>query len=545
MRYSSLFVLVVAMVGCNQGRHSTVPVVEAWTPVEITLVAEGSYDNPYTDVDVWAVFHDNNGDSLIRPAFWDGGDTWRVRFAPPRTDMQYAWRSYSSVSDAGLQQSGALASVAYSGNNKLLQHGLLKMSPGKRNVVHADGKPFLVVGDTPWSIPFRATAKQVKVYANDRHLKGFNTALLMSVQPDRYAEGPEARDSVMGFDRGFEDLADGHLSKLKPDYFKVQDTLIDVLIQHEIVPVLQPVFHGFGWKGKTVLGPTADPHEYARYCRYLVARYGASPAFWLVSADGTGLDPGVKPGGEMIQKWDAYQQPTGIHYNPADDYLAMWAQGDSSKCFHYNRSHQSEPWLDFQWCQTGHDGKHLPQKVEAMYMNTPTKANLNGEPTYEGMGGGKYGLGWWQGDEAWENIMSGATMGVVYGAAGLWQWKITADEPGWGSWTDQPVNWESALRLEGSRYVGLVHKAFDGFDFADMEKHPEYNKQHWPMLAKRGVFYVAYLPQGGTIEIAHEINLPAYWFDPRTGNMRDANASPALTFTSPDSSPWVLLIGER
>jgi hypothetical protein len=39
------------------------------------------------------------------------------------------------------------------------------MSPAKRNVVHADSTPFLVVGDTPWSIPFRATPAQVKVYA--------------------------------------------------------------------------------------------------------------------------------------------------------------------------------------------------------------------------------------------------------------------------------------------------------------------------------------------------------------------------------------------
>src|SRR5690606_28976121 len=252
------------------------------------------------------------------------------------------WRSFSSPEDKGLAGiEGSLKSVAYTGNNKLLRHGLLRMSAGKRNVVHADGKPFLVVGDTPWSIPFRAQPDEVKVYAEDRQRKGFNTALLMSLQPDRYAEGPEQRGVAAGYARAFTDLPDGHLNQLKTEYFQYLDSLIAILIDHEIVPVYQPVFHGFGWKGKTVLGTTADPAEYARYCRYLVARYGSYPSFWLIMGDGMRYDPRVKAWGEEVEKWDAYHQPAGIHYNPADNYLPVWAQGDSTKAFHYNRSYQA------------------------------------------------------------------------------------------------------------------------------------------------------------------------------------------------------------
>jgi hypothetical protein len=318
------------------------------------------------------------------------------------------------------------------------------------------------------------------------------------------------------------------------------------LVDHEIVPVYQPVFHGFGWKGKTVLGTTADPAEYARYCRYLVARYGSMPAFWLVSADGTGLDPGVKPGGEMVQEWDHYGQPTGIHYNPADNYLAVWAGTDSTKCFHYNRSHQAEPWLDFQWAQSGHDGKHITYKVKQMYENQPVKAVLNGEPTYEGMGGGKLGLGWWQGEEAWSNLMHGGTMGVVYGAAALWQWKITPDEEGWAEWTDQTMSWREAIRMEGSQYVGLVGRAFDGFDFADMEKRLDLAGGK-PLLASEGKFYISYLPEGGELLISGvPANIPYYWFNPRTGDLREAGTTTSgLTFTAPDNSPWVLIVGKR
>ena len=541
---SLLLVLITLFSGCTR----EIPQAEQWVTHEIALTSEVKYVNAYTDIDVWAQFINSNEDTLIRPAFWDGGNNWKIRFSPPDTGSTWSWTTFSSPYDKGLAgKKGSLTSVAYTGRNSLLKHGLLRMSGGKRNVIHADGKPFLVVGDTPWSIPFRATTDQVKIYAADRMKKGFNAALLMSVQPDMFAEGPESRNTVLGFARGFTDLHEGHLNKLKPDYFQYLDSLIQILVDHGIVPVYQPVFHGFGWKGKTVLGPVADPGEYARYCRYLVARYGSMPAFWLVNGDAHGLDRGVKPGGEMIEKWDCYQQPTGIHYNPADDYLASWANGDSSRCFHYNRSYQDETWLDFQWAQTGHDGLHLYHKVERMYDNKPTKANLNGEPTYEGMGNGKNGLGWWQGEEAWNQLMHGGTMGVVYGAACLWQWKVNPDEPGWDSWTDAPMSWKEAMAQEGSNYAGLVSKAFADFDFADMERRRDLTDSDRYILAKEGVFYIAYLDKGGTITIKNMIaGLPFYWFNPKTGVfVTEGITSSEGTFKTPDNNPWVLIIGKR
>jgi hypothetical protein len=45
-----------------------------------------------------------------------------------------------------------------------------------------------------------------------------------------------------------------------------------ILVDHGIVPVYRPVFQGYGWKGRQILGRTCVPAEYARYCRYLVAR---------------------------------------------------------------------------------------------------------------------------------------------------------------------------------------------------------------------------------------------------------------------------------
>jgi hypothetical protein len=541
------FIVALIMVGCrNEGE---VDAVEQWTTHELRFESEKSYKNGYTDVDVWVSFANEKGDSLKRPAFWDGRNVWKVRFAPSDSGTTWTWTSHASVDDEGLSgKTGKLRTVGYKGKNRLLRHGLLQMSPGKRNVIHADSTPFLIVGDTPWSIPFRATTEQVKMYAKDRSAKGFNTALLLSLQPDRFAQGPEARNTVLGFDVAFEDLPAGHLNELKPDYFQTLDSIVQVLIDHQLTPVYAPFAHGYGWKGETAIGSQAAPDEYERYCKYLVARYGSMPALWLINLDGNGLAPGVKSGGEAIEEWDAYGQPVGLHYSPYDDWLASWApKGDSTCCFHYNRTYQDEPWLDFQWAQTGHEGIHMYHKVERMYDNKPTKASMNGEPTYEAMGDGKLARGWWQGEDAWNQMMHGGTMGVIYGAACLWQWKITADEPGWPSWTDAPLSWRDALDLEGSKYVGYVSKAFEGFNFTDMERRWDLTEGNKPLLAKQGVFYISYLKEGGEIRIRNvPVDMPYYWFDPVEGEFKNKGQATADgNFKSPDEKPWVLVIGQR
>jgi len=535
---------------CSSGQHEAAPTVEQWTTHEIALTAQADYSNPYTDVDVWAVFRNDRGDSLRRPAFWAGGAVWKIRFAPPDSASVWSWKSYASnEDDSGLHGAGGrLIAVPYTGDNTLLRHGLLTMSAGRRNVVHHDGHPFLVIGDTPWALPFRATVEQARTYARDRREKGFNAALLMTVQPDQEAEGPDARDTPQGFARGFSDLSDGHINQLAPEYFQYLDTLTGVLVEHGIVPVYQPIFHGFGWKGLSVLGNTIVPEEYVRYCKYLLARYGSRPALWLLAGDNGGDDPGVAESGVMMEAWDAYRQPTGLHYNPCDDYVAEWAVDNPLKhCMHYNKVHQAAGWLDFQWAQTGHNGDHQYHKVARMYDNEPTKASANGESTYEGMNDGRNGLGWWQGEEAWMQLMSGGTMGVVYGAAGLWQWKVTPDEEGWTAWAAQPKSWRQAMDMEGSRYVGLVGRAFEGLPFADMQKRPDLTAGDAPLLCQPGRFYVSYLNEGGSITIEGiPAGLPYRWYDPRTGDFSEAGETSArATFQAPGNQPWVLIVGER
>ena len=39
--------------------------------------------NPFRDIDLDVVFTHQDGQTWTVPAFWSGGQTWRIRFAPP------------------------------------------------------------------------------------------------------------------------------------------------------------------------------------------------------------------------------------------------------------------------------------------------------------------------------------------------------------------------------------------------------------------------------------------------------------------------------
>ena len=475
-----------------------------WQEVEIALTADDDVADPYTGVEVWADFTHDDGSSLRRPAFYDGGRTWRVRFASPRGEGSWRWRTTSAVAGLG-DVSGTLDIEESASPNIFHRHGFWRMSAGGRSLVHADGTPVILVGDTAWALPWRATEEQVRVYAADRRAKGFNAVLLMTVQPDMRAVGPRDRTADEGFDVGFEDLPTGHINELNPAYFQYLDRLLAILMEHGIVPVLQPVFQGFGWKGLDVAGTVVPPGEYARYCRYLVARYGARPAIYLVGADGTGEEPQVEAGGREVHDWDAYGQPTGIHYRPH-------TRPDA---------HQDAEWLDFQWCQTGHGGEHVPERVADMWRDTPVKAVANGEPSYERTRHEDLAAGWWQGHEAWSNLCAGGTMGVVYGAANIWQWVHRDGEPGHAPYFLAPSgSWRDALDYEGSTYVGLVGRILRGLPTTDMA--PEWETFVAPRaLRVPGRLQIVYQQYGSWLPMMEERGTPRGYriVDPLTGEV--------------------------
>ncbi|HYE05254.1 MAG TPA: DUF4038 domain-containing protein [Planctomycetota bacterium] len=493
-----------------------------WSEIGIELTADDAVDDPYA-VAVEVDFRHDDGTRIVRPAFWDGGTTWRVRFAS--TAGSGAWR-WSARADRALDgvdgATGSVDAAAATG-----APALLRMAPGGRVVERHDGTPWLMVADTPWALPWRATRDECRAYAAIRQRQGFNAALLMSFQPDLIRPRARRRGEDDCWDEAFDDLGGRRLFQLRPEYFRELDALADILHAHGIVPVWQPAFHGYGFRGGPVAGREVPAEDYARYCRYLVARYGARPAIWLVGADGTGRDATVAAGGAMVEACDAYRQPTGIHYAPhASDH-----------------EHHDAPWLDFHWCQTGHNGEHHPERVAAMWLDRPVRAIANGEPTYENIGCPGRAAGWWQGHEAWSSLFAGGTMGVVYGAGSLWQWRPTRGEAQAGWAGADGCDWRDALDFPGAAHVGRIGRILDGLSLAGAA--PDHRATYGRSgLIDPGRLFLCYLEAGGTVDIIDE-RAPRPWraIDLGTGDeiARGTRAAAHGRIALPDGRPTLVI----
>jgi hypothetical protein len=160
--------------------RSTAPTAAQWHEIELAFELPSGAANPYTDIDVWLEFTHSDGEVLTRPAFWDGGDVWRCRFASTQPSGPWQWQAHASAKESMLEpRSGTLQAGPARAENA---SGLLRLASGGRTLVHSDGTPALIVADTAWAMPWRATVDDVERYASDRQQKGFNAVLLMTVQ---------------------------------------------------------------------------------------------------------------------------------------------------------------------------------------------------------------------------------------------------------------------------------------------------------------------------------------------------------------------------
>src|SRR6186997_2868360 len=134
-----------------------------WREVEIAFTGPDA-PTPYTDVDAWVNFTHSNGAQLRRPIFWDGGTTYRVRFASTQPDGEWHWEVHSDRFDAEFAPaSGTLpaAAPAHDHPHRALNRGFATLHESGRSFSYADGSPAFFVFDTAWAMPFRATLPDV------------------------------------------------------------------------------------------------------------------------------------------------------------------------------------------------------------------------------------------------------------------------------------------------------------------------------------------------------------------------------------------------
>ena len=122
--------------------------------VEITLEAENSYKNPYTDVDVWVQLKGPNFDKKVW-GFWDGDSVYKVRVVAMKPG-HWTWRSGSNVDDSGLiNKSGKFRAQAWTQEEMAKnpnRRGFIRTNPdAPHGFIYDDGTPFFLMADTWWA----------------------------------------------------------------------------------------------------------------------------------------------------------------------------------------------------------------------------------------------------------------------------------------------------------------------------------------------------------------------------------------------------------
>lgn len=435
---------------------------------EWSFTSAKSYADPFNDVELDVLFEDEGGRRRTVPAFWSGGDTWRVRFSS-RVAGKFTFRTAcSDASNADLHGIGGRFEVTpYRGDNPLYLHGRIGVSESKRYFQHEDGTPFLWLGDTWWM----GLTKRLKwpggfqTLANDRVKKGFSVVQIVAgLYPDMPAfDERGANEAGFAWVEGF--------STINPDYWNYADRRIQYLVEMGLMPCIVGCWGYF-------LSLTSI-ETMKRHWRNIVARWGAYPVVWCLAGEGSMpyyLSETKEE--DKARQEEGWTEMVG-YVRSVDPFGSLITVHPSTS----SRDVVRDPAvLDFEMLQTGHsDRLSLPSTVNAAaeaYEREPRMPYINSEVCYEGIG--EASRQEVQRLMFWTSIMNGAC-GHTYGANGIWQ--VNSREQPYGpsphgmSWGNTP--WEDAYQLPGSGQLGLGKGLLETLEWWKIEPHPEWIAPRW------------------------------------------------------------------
>ena len=462
-----VIVLLASPTG-NAAVHTELLRTTAQRMVEWTFESQKTYADPFNDVDVDVVIN-RGGESWRVPTFWRGGSRWTVRFAPP-TPGEYTYHLESTDHDNqdlnGHERH--ITITPYTGTNALLQHGMLRVSANKRYFDQADGTPFYWLGDTWWSgLSSRLSWQGFKTLTADRKAKGFTVVQIVA--------GLVPTEEVAPSDPGYCNeggcVWDAAFKQINPKYFDYADRRIQYLVNAGIAPAIVGA-----WSNQLA---QMGVEKLKKHWRYVIARYGAYPVFWI--AGGEVFDPPEEVarsyltagrGGNIdmahlgdwtavaryIRATDPLHHPITVHETAQADDLPL----------------QDESLTDFQLFQPAHSSWSSIDveisQLDTHYARTGvTKPLVVGEIGYERYG--EIHLDDFQRVAYWLAMLNGAA-GHTYGASGTVE-SYTSDKPfnriKWSLST-----WGEDMNLPGSYQIGLGAKLLQQYPWWRFEPHPEW-----------------------------------------------------------------------
>lgn len=423
-------------------------------------------------------------------------------------------------------------------------HGKLKVSENKRFLIHEDGTPFFYLGDTGWELFHRLNKDETEKYLENRRAKGFTVIQAVVLAELDGLNTPNTE--------GNRPLIDNDPLKPNEAYFTHIDWVIGKAREKGIYVGLLPTW-GDKIDKRWGTGPVIFNKENAfKYGQWIGNRYRDVPnIIWINGGDRSG-------GGENFPVWTALAEGIkSVDKNHLMTYHPM-GENSSSEWFH------NSSWLDFNMCQTGHGQRSYAiykRMVVRDYGLTPVKPCFDGEPRYEDhpVGWNPEVLGWFNDADIRQalywNLFSGA-FGHTYGCHPIWQMKTPERDPVGLARN----NWYDVLDLPGACDLIHARKLIESRPFLSRVPDnsiiaPSFFPETDYVVATRGDGYAfIYFPTGWTAEIipdkigAQRIN--AYWFDPRTGEVKFAETIPGKgnrKFTPPSGgrgNDWILVLDD-
>ena len=496
--------------------------VGIWMKFEQDFTSSKDYGNALYDVKKFAVkFTSPTGRVKTVNGFWDGGRSWKVRFAPDELGT-WAWESAcSDQSNTGLNGiKGSFVSTPHASKQAIYQRGSLIRPKGAYHLSHADGTPFFWTGCTAWNGALKSTEQEWDTYLADRVRNGYNVIQFVTTQ---WRGGDKNSLGQVAFE------GSGKIS-INPDFFRHLDGKVDKINEYGLVaaPVLL-------WALQHVQGRELSPGYYLPddeailLARYMVARYGGHQVVWVLGGDGKYTD-------QYEQRWKTIGR--GVFGDEHPGLVAQHPQGGSW----IGEIYADEPWLDIIGYQSGHNNTEGPVKMitlgkpAKMWDKLPARPLINMEPVYEEIrpnitATDVRNASYW-------SVLATPTAGITYGANGIWPWLREGEEIlNHGSKGEGVSRWHASIKLPGSVQVGYLANAFRKLEWWNLKPAPDLlaeqpgEKQfnHFVSVSRTddGRTIVAYLPSPTPIRLYNLAGSTwqAQWFNTATNQTSTAKVA--------------------
>ena len=541
-RINIVSLAVILVLSCAPRAFCAGYSAERWRCVEITLTSARQYANPFADVVVDATFVGPH-QKITRPAFWDGGAIWKVRFAAPETGVWSFTTTCSDAANTGLHgRHSTVAVTPYRGKLAIYQHGFVQVGPTGRYFTYADGTPFFYLGDTHWEAMHERFAlsnlagcpSQFKAEVDKRVSQGFT--VYQSEWMAGGGQGPD-QEPIYFWEDGISDadMPGFHNADRKFQYLADSGLVVANALQ---------------WRG---IIPRLDDVYLKQLGRCWSARYGAYPVMWTMGQEVDGSYDGDPPNldakwqtiAEALSQADAYHHPLSAHTcNAITASASKWRD----KPFHTWYAVQQQGFVDGGYAQD--------------YWDTPpAKPAVHYEPPYENFWTDAAG----ERTRAYAAFLSGFC-GFGYGVAGIWDdnYTLPPHQDSGTPYDPHPKLWSDGLFQPSGDQMTYMKRFFTGLEWwkltprFDVRSCGRFADANQTRIASDGwkTVVVLFCNEGTATGTLQQLNpntpYTARWYDPRAGTFLPAldDIAPSVSGEwslppKPDDSDWVLLVQAR